>query len=150
MPSIAETVLSLAFARLTATAFPGVAAANVRRVHRTIVDREHAPAVHQVDGPDRPRREAYQNGCSITRHVHWTVSIFTRGDADSHAQADAIALEVMARLAPEVGVWPIVGVVVEPLEITHDTDIADTDATRMDLDFVARFRTPEWELDTLA
>lgn len=150
MASIAETVLALAFARLTATPFPGVLAANVRRVHRTPVDREHAPAVHHVDGANTPRRETGKNGCSIARVVHWTVSIYTRGDADSHTQADTIALEVMARLAPEAGVWPIAGVVIEPMDITHDTDIADTDATRMDLEFVARFKTPEWELDTLA
>lgn len=150
MASIAETVRAAAFARLTATAFPGVIAANVRRTHLTPVDREHAPAVHFVDGPERTRGAFRRNGCSVAREVYFSVFVYTRGDSNSHTQADTIALEVMERLAPEVSVWPPTGVVLEPKDISHETEVTDSDATRMEMEFCALFYTPEWQLDTLA
>lgn len=148
MASIRETILAESFARLTATAYAGVSALNVRRTHLTAVDRDHAPAVRQIDGEDSKRSGApgSKGSCAQPREVAWKISIITRSDADGHLQADALMLEVMDRF---VAPWPP-GVVVKYGSISYDNEIADEDVSKLDIEFIGHYQTPEWQLDVSA
>lgn len=150
MASIREQILAQSFARLTATPFAGVTAGNVRRTHLTKVNRDRVPAIHQRDGRDDKRAGApgSRNVCSQPRDIEWTISIFTRGDDTAHLVADALMLEVLARMSSQVAPWGK-GITVEYGAIDYDNEVADDDAVRLDIAFAADYATPEWQLDVL-
>lgn len=98
---------------------------NIRRTHRTEVPREKSPAVHVIDGDDAP------GGSRCARAAELTVAIFVRGD-DASAAADALKLAVIARVRAAA----IDGVSIKPpRRIAPETEIADKDVTRIDINF---------------
>ena len=140
MSSGYETIMVNALARLKATPPVIGTLGNIRRAHRTAVPRDKAPAVHLVDGVDRPTKG--NKGCG-GREGSFTVSIFGRSDTGVSA-VDAIKVAIMNKMA---AAWPA-GVTCYPGQITHDVEIADEDAIRIDMDFELKYpTTSEWALE---
>lgn len=148
MSSIRETILAESFARLTATPLTGVDASDVRRLHRTPVNRDNSSAVHQVDGDDDRRSgvAGSKNVCAQPREVAWKVSIYARSDVAGHLTVDALMLEVLHRMNPATAAWPR-GVIVQYGTISYDNEVADEDVSKLDIAFTAGYQTPEWQLD---
>lgn len=138
-----ETVMVDVLGRLKVSGSGWVSTSAVRRAHRTIVPRDGAPAVHLVDGEDAPVKGATQRDCA-RREGAFTVSIFVRSDAGA-AAADPFKVEIMRRLSPDTQSYAA-GVTVQPGRIVVDTEIADADAVRVDMDFGVRYTATEWSL----
>lgn len=118
-------------------------AANIRRAHRTAMPREKGDFIHLIDGDDEPDRK---QKCG-RRRGKFTASIFVRSDdgataADKYRIAVADRLETLGSSLPD-------GVMIEPPgRISPDTEIADGDATRVDMDFEFTYPTHgEWSLE---
>jgi hypothetical protein len=115
--------------------------AEVRRAHRTLIPRASGVVVHVIDGPDEKVSAA--RGCG-RRRGSFTVSIFVRDD-DGPSTADPYKSEVLTRIGGAD--WPA-GVVMDQGPIRPDTEIADEDVTRVDLEFPFSYPTNgEWSLD---
>lgn len=139
MSTAYETALAAVEARLTApTDFMG-SGYGTRRGHLTPITKEKAPGAHIVGGDDKPKKG---NTCG-GREGEFTVSIFTRADEGSKA-ADPYLIELYARMSEPF----IDGIVVKPLEIHRETEIADGDAARTDCRFELCCDTAgEWSLE---
>lgn len=147
MASIKEDVMMAVLTRLSAPT-PIVSKTRLRRTHRTTVTRENAPAAHLIDGTDKPIDP--KDNCETEREAAFTVSLFVRND-DGYAEGDALARKVMERLDPmsddyqpyphnaRMNIGPI----------TTETDIADGDALRIDMEFNFRYRVAGWSLDAV-
>lgn len=109
---------------------------NVRRDHRTIIPRDKAPAVHLVDGDDTP--QAATNDCYRDHEFAFTISVFVRDD-EGYGAAEPIKCKVMAAIDPAAEYQH--NVTLEAGRIVTDQQIADGDALRVDMEFVARYRT---------
>jgi hypothetical protein len=146
MLSLAETLMVNVLTRVKASPrFSGVKLDNIRRAHRTHVTRANCPAIHVIDGDEVPDKGKVGRGCAVPREKQFTVSLFVRDD-DGYADADEIKQEVMARLSPAGGEWPT-GVRLEYGPIKYESEVADGDALRVDMDFVFKFDTAAWRLD---
>lgn len=112
--------------------------ASIRRAKRTPVTRENAPAVHLIDGPDRPRKA---NACG-GRECELTISLFANDD-DGLGTLDPRKIEVMRRMA---AAWPQ-GVICYPGDIVPEAESADREALRIDMTFRFEYGTAgEWSL----
>lgn len=133
-----ETVMVAVLAALKATPSIVGSSGTIRRAHRTLVPKDAHPAVHLIDGRDQ--RVTKPTG----RHGRFAVSVFVRDDAGVSA-SDALRLLVVAR----VKTVAIVGVVIAPPgDIAPDTEIADADASRLDMSFEFTYPTcDEWSLE---
>lgn len=99
--------------------------------------------MHLVDGDSAPDNKGRQCG---RRDDGFTVSIFVRNDVIGAAAADPFKIEVMRRLNPSTQEY-VAGVKVTPGRITIDTEIADVDAIRVNMDFGLSYQTgSEWSL----
>lgn len=133
-----ETIMVEALARLKANPPLVANKDNIRRAKRTPVTREKAPAVHLIDGPDKPKRT---NACG-GREGEFTISLFARDDAGL-STLDATKVEVMRRMGVA---WPA-GVVCYPGDIVPEAESADGDALRIDMSFRFEYGTAgEWAL----
>lgn len=130
-----ELALSAVDARLKAQPSPW--SREYKRSHLTDVPKDRTPACHLVDGEDKPT-----NRCQ--RDASFKVSLFVRSDAPA-AIVDDLKVEVMRRLNPETAAYPP-GVSIKPGRIATDTEIADLDATRVDMDFSLCYDAAEWSL----
>jgi hypothetical protein len=141
MASGYEVIMAEALTRLKAAPALAVVTA-IRRAHRTLIPRDKSPAIHLIDGPDRPNKA---NNCG-GRYCSFTISIFARSDAGVSA-LDTLRLAVMARMeAP----WAA-GIVLQPGAIIPDTEIGDEDPVRLDLEFEAQYDTAgRWALGLAA
>jgi hypothetical protein len=116
----------------------------IRRDHRTILTRDDCPAIHVIDGTEEPK----STKACIERAQVFTVAVFVRDDA-GYAAADPLKLEVMRRLNPQTQAWQA-GVDIVPGRIAPNTEIADLDALRLDMEFTFRYATGLWALDATA
>jgi len=132
-----ETIMVDVLARMKASP-PVVPLANIRRAHLTAVPRSGAPAIHVIDGEDKP---AARNKCG-GREGKLTVAIFGRSDAGPSA-TDPYKIAVMARMA---AAWPV-GILCVPGAIVPNVEVADTDVIRVDMEFSVSYPTAdEWAL----
>lgn len=146
MSSIAETAWAEMFARLTATAFPGVALASIRRKRRTQVTRENAPAIHLIEGQGKVNED---KSCDWRWEMDGTIAIFVRDDNGLEA-ADPFMVEAVKRINPEIAPAYSNSMRLELLRIGPSTETADEDATRVDIDFRLKFGARRWTLDVPA
>lgn len=146
MTSIAETAWAEMFTRLTATTFPGVALASIRRKRRTNVTRENAPAIHLIEGQAKMNED---KSCDWRWEMDGTIAVFVRDD-NGLAAADPFLVEVVARINPEIAPAYSNQVRLELLRIGPNTEVADEDATRVDLDFRFKWGAKRWTLDVAA
>jgi hypothetical protein len=109
---------------------------NIRRDHRTTISRDKAPAVHLIDGDDTPK--AATNDCYRDRSFAFRISIFVRDDLGYKA-AEPIKCRIMAAIDPTTAYQHNIDLILG--RITTDQQIADGDALRVDMEFVARYRT---------
>ncbi len=145
MTSIAETFKAEVLARLQASAYPlgGPLFDQIKRSHLTNVKRDDAPAIHLRFPRARPVSDT---SCAWQWTQDVTVSVYTRGDAGD-LLADPIVVESVKRLNPLIGAGYANSVVVELQSIEADTEVADEDATRVDIKLTAGFITGAWTLD---
>jgi hypothetical protein len=120
---------------------------NVRRGHRTVVPRDECPAVHLVDGTDKPQPS--KSDCRQTRDGEFAVRVIVRGDEDATiASAWEIAQDVMDRLNPlNAGAAYPIGATIEPREIRPDQEIADSDVYALDMYFNVRYAAAYFSLE---
>jgi hypothetical protein len=137
--STSETLMLMVVDRLQ-TAAVITETDNIRRDHRTILNRDRAPAVHVVDGNETPTPA---NACTCKIEFDFTVSIFVRADA-GYATADPIAVAVMEALDPATSYGPAIELVRG--RIVREQEIADMDALRVDMQFKFRYQIAEWEI----
>jgi hypothetical protein len=116
---------------------------SIRRAHRTAIPRDKMPAIHLIDGDDEMGAGGGRK-CG-KRRAGFTTSIFVRTDAAGGA--DRYKILVCERF--KAAIWPHPSVMIEPPgRITIDTEIADLDATRVDIDWYATYETRgEWSLE---
>lgn len=137
-----ETVLVEVLARLRANPKIVSDLINVRRAHRTLQPRSESFAVHVVDGSDELRKGGNNSSCA-KRDGEFTISLFARSDSGPTV-LDALKIEVYRRLSLA---WDA-GFVINPGRITIDTETADADAVRVDMDFEVCYQTAgEWSLE---
>lgn len=123
----------------------GNAKADIRRAHRTTVPRAGAPAIHWIDGVDEPARDGAATECTRLRRKYFTVSVFGRSDLGVSA-IDALVDAVNNRLNPFTTGYGD-GVMLYQRGIAPETEIADTDATRVDMEFWFEYLAPDaWSL----
>lgn len=136
----AEAILQAA---LLALQSPSPVAMKIKRSHRTPSKREDGNTVWLIDGDDVAGTGAGAK-CG-KRRVQFTTSHFVRDDEGASA-ADSLRIDICARF--EAAPWPS-GVVVDPPgKITVETEIADEDATRVDIEWYATYQTKsEWSLE---
>lgn len=139
MSNTFDTTLAGVLARLRAApairVAPSKAPASVQRSHLIPTAGD---AVHVLDGSDAPSSKRCE------REGAFTIRLVVRSDLGP-AAVGALKVEVMRRLNPEVAPYPD-GVVLSPGKITPDTEIADTDATRVDMAFTFCYAAREWTL----
>lgn len=129
-------------AALDALQTPTPVAVNVRRSHRVPVTREQGDTVHLVDGEDR-KADGGGLRCG-KRRLHFTTAIFVRSD-DAGA-ADPYSILIVERF--NAASWPAGAVIGPPDRITIDTEIADEDLTKVDIEWSATYQTAgEWSLE---
>lgn len=122
---------------------PVVTLANVRRAHKTTIPRDKAPAVHLVDGEDdRDKKPA----CG-KRRGNFTISIYVRSD-DGASAADPYRITVCRRIENLGSSLPSGVMISPPGRISVESEIADADATRVDVEFSFTYQTRgEWSLE---
>lgn len=141
MTSGYETVMALLLAGLKASPplVPNVG--NIRRAHRTAVPKEKAPAIHLIDDDD-----TRDKGDKCGNHeARFTISVFVRSD-DGASPADPYKRSAVARVRSTA--LPNGCKVNPPTRVRIDTETADTDASRVDIDFTFTYATGDpWSLD---
>lgn len=143
MASIAEGVMVAVLARLQDD--PPLAP-DVRRKHRTVVDRDHSPAIHLIDGQDVPTDQ--KTDCRTDREKSFTVRYFRRDDAGA-ASADPTVVAIHARLDPvhpTYQAYPGDAVLTQG-SIVPGEEIADADAVWIDMEYKFAYRTGGWTLE---
>lgn len=120
-------------AALLALQSPSAVATRVRRAHKTVVPPEIGDTVHLIDGDDAP----VANTKCGDRVANFSTSLFWRSDGGP-VEIDTLKIAVNDRLC--AAAWPE-NVVVTPGRITIDDEIADTDVTRVDMEWSAAYRT---------
>lgn len=145
MTSIAEEFKAEVLARLQALPLPVFFPEldSIRRSHLTNVPREKSPAIHLRFPRARPVKD---KSCNWQWTLDVTVSVYSRDDSGD-VMADPLVGEVVTRLNPETSTGYGNGVVVELESIENETEIADEDATRVDIKFTGKFATRAWQLD---
>lgn len=151
MSSGYETILEdHVLARLTAGPALVADTTNIRRAHRTLIpelEPNGSPgdfAVHVIDGSDEPKRGTGRK-CGA-RQGTFTVSLFARSDMGPTV-LDDLKCEVNGRLDPEVGSYPA-GVALKQGPIRVETDDANEDAVRIDMEYDLEYPTvSEWSLE---
>lgn len=139
MATAYETFLAEVESRLTGSPAFMDGSYGTRRGHLTPITKEKAPGAHIVGGDDKPKKG---NACG-GREGEFTVSIFTRDDEGSKA-ADPYIIDLYARMSQPFAA----GIVVKPLDIHRETEIADGDAARTDCRFEVCYATAgEWSLE---
>lgn len=146
MAGIAETFWAELWARLVADPEFGVPVERIRREHRTAVTRADSPAVQVIEGVARPT-EAKR--CDWQWEMGGSIAIFVRDDVGLRA-ADPLVAEIVRRINPEIGTPYSNGVRLELAAIEPETEIADEDATRVDLVLQVKFGTKRWTTDEAA
>ena len=141
--TIAETFWTELYARLVEPPTFGVDLANIKRYHRTKVTRDTAPAIHVVEGLALPGAD---KGCSWKWKMDGRIEVYVRDDTALSA-ADAILAEIVRRINPEVGTVYSNDVRLTLERIEPDTEIADLDATKVDISILIAFSTQRWTLD---
>lgn len=144
MASIAETFWEEILARIAAAPTFGVEAASIRRRHRTAVTRQDAPAIHVIEG--KAVRKGGDRSCNWEWEMDGAVAVFVRDDLGLEA-ADPFVAEVVARINPEIGTPYSNGVRLEIVAIEPETEIADEDATRIDIVLAIKFGTKRWAIE---
>jgi hypothetical protein len=112
-------------------------AESIARSHLIPRTREACPAVFVVDGPDGPSGRCQRTG-------NFTIALLVRSDLGPAAAA-VLKGEVVRRLSPAAGGYPN-GVELSLGRIRVDTELADTDATRVDIELSFCYAAPEWTL----
>lgn len=137
-----ETALVEVLSRMRANPKIVTDSINVRRAHRTLQPRSEGFAVHVIDGSDQLRKGGNNSGCA-KREGEFTISLFARSDSGPTV-LDALKVEVYRRMALP---WDA-GFVINPGRITIETESADADAVRVDMDFEVCYQTAgEWSLE---
>lgn len=144
--AIAETFWGEIMDRLTAAPAFGIPVERIKRAHRTAVTRANSPAVHVIEGAARLRE---QKRCDWQWEMTGTIAVFVRDDEGVSA-ADPFILEIVRRINPETGTPYSNQVRLELVAIEPDTEIADEDATRVNIEFAIKFGLARWTLDTPA
>lgn len=150
MPSIAEVFKLEMLARLQADPLSAYSASvdapllveNIRRSHLTAVNRDRAPAIYVRFGKAKVTED---KNCNWLWQHEWTVSVYVRSDDD--AEGDPIVIEAVTRLNPLTSTGYANQVVVKLTQIDAETEIADSDAQRVDIIGVAGYTTAPWTLD---
>lgn len=146
MASIAETFWGELLARLTATPGMGIPVVAIKRDHRTVVTRQNSPAVHLIEGEAKLTET---KACDWTWKMDATIRVFVRDDLGL-AAADPYVCAIVARVSPEAGA-PFAaysnGVRVELVSIAPETEIADEDATAVNVELAISFGTGRWAVD---
>lgn len=149
MASIAQVLMRQVLARLRADPPVIEDVGRIRREHRTTLRREDTPAVYVADGdnlPDDPPKN--EDHCPIGRAQQFIVSIFVRDDKASEI-ADPILLAIFARLDPlATGMSAYSNNArLRPGPIRLESQIADGDALRIDVEFTFSYGAQQWALD---
>jgi hypothetical protein len=147
--SVGEALWAAMYGRLTASPFPGISSlTRIQRKHRTRVTRENAPAIHLIEGMAKPTKTV---ACDWQWEMDGTVALFVRDDNGLQA-ADPLLIEAIKRINPETGTpYPgkaeLLLLRIGPGRGGDEyTEIADEDATRVDIDLRFKFSTPRWTL----
>lgn len=144
-----ETILAtIVLARMTAAPKIVTDPSNVRRAHRTVIPRtaDTSYAVHVIDGDDQPVKGKVGNASCAWREGGFTLSLFARNDLGPTV-LDGLRAEVMRRMSPYTVAYPA-GVCINPGRITIDTDIADGDVVKVDMEFGLTYPVcGEWSLE---
>jgi hypothetical protein len=127
---------------LEALESPTRVATQVKRAHLTLLPKEKGDTVHLIDGDDVP---ASGGGARCgKRRMHFITSIFVRSDVAG--AADSYKIAIAARFKETA--WPAGARLDPPGKITINTEIADDDATRVDMEWIATYATDgEWSLE---
>lgn len=145
MPSAYETILAdEVLARLKAAPNIVTDPNQVRRAHRTKIPLLESFSVHLIDGNDAPRKGEV-SACPH-RDGMFTVTLFGRSDLGPTV-LDPLKIEVMRRLNWRTQAYPR-GVTIDPGRIVIQTNIADKDAIRVDMNFDLSYPVAgEWSLE---
>lgn len=146
--SAIETFRAEFFARVLAGDYGAVEPQRIRRTRKTIVARDSAPAIY-VSFPELV--PVKHKSCQWEWRVHYRISIYTADD-EGDAAADPYVAAVLAAINPVAAPstdTPVYtnGVTIEPPTVRTFEDIADEDATRVDLEGVAMISLGEWSIE---
>lgn len=141
--SVAETFWEELHARLIAAPAWAVPVASIKRAHRTNVTRAGAPAVHVIEGLAKPTQN---KRCDWQWEMAGFIAVFVRDDLGLTAADDLVA-EIVQRINPEIAPPYSNGVLLELAAIEPETEIADEDATRVDLVLQVKYGTRRWTTD---
>lgn len=142
MASIAETFWVELYERIVASPPFGIALSSIKREHRTNVTRQNSPAIHVIEGDENP--DGKQNSCDWTWKMDGTIAVLLRDDSGL-AAADEFVTEILKRINPDTAYSN--GVRLELKSIGPNTEIADEDATRVDIEIRMSFVTAAWQRD---
>ena len=140
MSSIYELTLSEALQRLLASPSLVPNPSRVRRDHRTALPKDDAEAVYVIDGIDKPI-----SGKRCEREATFRVAIIVRGDSP-YERLDELKVEIVRRLSPSTASYESAVALDPPGPISVDSQIADADATRIDIEMRFCYAAPEWTL----
>lgn len=102
--------------------------------------------MHVVDGDAKPTAD---KSCAWHWEHEFTISVFVRDDAGFPA-ADPLAIEVVDRINPTFGTPYPHRARLTLNRIRKDSEIADDDAVRVDIECTLQFATGEWAIDVPA
>lgn len=119
-------------------------AKNVRMDRRTILTRDNAPAVHVIPGESIPGTETE---CRQDWKMTVTLGCFVRDDAAEEAAAPLVA-EVLRRLDPRGSPTYPWNARLKIIRVRPESDIADGDALRTDIECQFDFISAPWDLDS--
>lgn len=140
LTTVADELLEAVLARLIALPVIDVAD-SIRRDHRTTITRDTAPAVHVIDGEEKPGPST--NACFVKAEFSFTIAIFVRDDA-GYGAAKPIKVRIMQATDPATA-YPHSAELVRG-RIVSQQEIADGDALRVDMEFTFKYQTPTWAL----
>lgn len=144
---VAETFWAEIYGRLTALPTFGADIAMVRRTHRTDVPREKSPAVYLFEGESK-RVGGDRSACTWDWETRGRIEVINRSDVGT-LMAEPMVLEVLARISPERSDIPVYSnnVRLELERVDAEAAVADVDAAKVSIEFVAKYKTARWSLN---
>lgn len=141
---VAEIFWKEIYDRVAALPTFGADIAMVRRTHRTDVPLEKSPAVYLFE-EETKRVGGDRNMCNWDWEARGRFEIINRDDVGT-AAAEPMVLEVLTRINPDV--LPYANSVrLEIEKITSEAAVADVDAAKVSVEFVAKYKTARWSLN---
>lgn len=147
--SVPELAVREAVARVKASPV-GWFEGEIRRTHQTDVGRTQAPRIHIVEGDLTLKGK--ENLCRQSWEKVLTIAIFLRKDQtpdeddNGPSEADGYVIEILSRCNPTPVAWAN-GVVPEIIRIGTNTEIADADSIRIDIELKLCLNTGAWALN---